>query len=58
MEHLEICSSSFHRSTILILPEAFPCPLIAFTESQATFVMNFVRDFLNISQIHIRGDPS
>ena len=50
-------SSTIHRSAFTIRIDTFPCPLIAFTESHATFVMNFVRDFLNISDVHIRGDP-
>lgn len=50
---------SFHRSTFFrVTSSAFPCPFIAFTKSQAAFIVAFLRDFLNISEIHIRGDPS
>lgn len=53
----ESCTK-FHRSAFEVTSNAFPCPFIAFTKSQAMFTMNFLRDFLNISEIHIRGDPN
>lgn len=56
MEYLEKSSSKLHRSTFIIA-DAFPCPLICFSKAQATFVANFLRVFLNVKEIHIRGDP-
>lgn len=50
-------SSTIHRSAFTIMIDTFPCPFIAFTKSQAAFIADFLRDFLNISEIHIRGDP-
>ena len=54
---IESCTK-FHRSAFEVTSSAFPCPFIAFTKSQAAFIVAFLRDFLNISEIHIRGDPS
>lgn len=53
---VESCTK-FHRSAFEVTSNAFPCPFIAFTKSQAAFIADFLRDFLNISEIHIRGDP-
>lgn len=53
---IESCTK-FHRSAFKVTTNAFPFVFIAFTKSHATFTADFLRDFLNISEIHIRGDP-
>lgn len=53
---VESCTK-FHRSAFEVTSSAFPFVFIAFTKSQAAFTADFLRDFLNISDIHIRGDP-
>ena len=57
MDPNKIRSSNFHRSTILIISDAFPCPFVCYTKDQATFVANFLWAFFKVKEVHIRGDP-
>ena len=50
--------TKFHRSAFEVTSSAFPCPFVCYSKTQATFVANFLRVFLNVKEIHIRGDPS